>query len=182
MGTLRYLSITSSTMTRAYSYQATETTIEALRQLRAPWQGVHITERAVTVLTTEGITVRITVEESEAEPDFVLSRICAAVVLTSEPWTPAEDFATGRNDIVLFAGATWSVGGGDAEQVVQFSGKPGQQPDDAEILGATTEAVVVAASTGTGLLLRVGIKPGTFECISDRHAIAAYVSERGYTG
>jgi len=40
---------------------------------------------------------------------------------------------------------------------------------------------VIATTTGTGLLLRVGLKPGTVDVVRDQETIAAFLLERGYS-
>ena len=44
----------------------------------------------------------------------------------------------------------------------------------------TTDAVVIAAGTGEGILIRTGVKPGSLEVERDRVAIARFLVARGY--
>ena len=186
---------------REYSFHATDMSVEALRRLKSPWLDATVTTHAVTVSIGVAERVRLAVESTEMEPALEASRLRADVILdaaggaTSEPSLDVGDLALGRNDVVLFAGETWVEGGGTrttghagngtggttaAVQTLQFWGRPGQRPASAAAVCTTTDAIVVAAATGEGLLIRLGIKPLTLDVIRDRGAIARFLIERGY--
>ncbi len=105
----------------------------------------------------------------------------------------ASDFSAGSNDVVLFTGATWSESAArTADSIItdgvephggssmHFSGHPGQLSESAEVVCITTDAVVIATTSGTGMLVRIGLKPNTLDVIQDAEKIAAFVKERGY--
>ena len=136
-----------------------------------------------------GEVILIETEPADVEEAFETFRLNARVTTSDTPPTDAAgEFGLGRNDVVLFTGATWTVANPDALGVklregaaMHFSGHPGQLAEDAEIVCLTTDAIVIATTTGTGLLLRVGLKPGTVDVIDDQTAIATFLVERGYS-
>ena len=145
---------------------------------------------ACVIALADGHTVRIAVGAAEIEDAFDAFRLDASVDSDPDPERSARldadagmiaegsgDFALGGNDVVLFTGATWSNGGSS----MHFSGHPAQLPEDAAIVCLTTDAIVVAATTGNGVLLRTGLKPYTLELTREREAIATFLRERGYT-
>lgn len=178
---------------REYSYQVTERSVEALRLLRAPWAAVIRGTGVVTVHTAAGERVRITVERVEVEGGLEAARIRADLVPEgAEPGldeVPVGDLGLGRNDVVLFNGESWlepvAGGSGDgrgAGQTVQFSGRAGQRSPTATVLCTTTDALVAAAGTGEGMLIRIGVRPGSLDVVTDRVEIARFLVHRGYTG
>lgn len=180
---------------RHYRYQATDDTVEALRLLRGAWTSYRIERSALVVRLADARLVRVDVEQSPVEPDFEVGRLRAALVpdLGGDEM-PAGDFATGRHDVVLLSGATWIEGearavrgddaahAGDGAGAVQFSGSPMQIAESAVAACVTTDAVVLATSAGSGLLVRTGVRPGTIEVVTDRDEIAHFLRGRGYTG
>ena len=174
---------------RQYKFLATEETQEALRLARGVWHGITIEDTAVTVHLVSGDAVRVETEPADVEDAFETFRLNARVDPQPAPPTDAAgEFGLGRNDVVLFTGATWSVNDTEALGVelregaaMHFSGHPGQITDDADVVCLTTDAIVVATTTGTGLLLRVGMKPGSVDVITDQERIAAFLLERGYS-
>lgn len=118
----------------------------------------------------------------------------------------SEDLALPGNDIVLFTGVSWSEpaplhspsrNGAGAEHTevphsvalhagatptstMHFSGHPGQLTESAELVCITTDAVVIAASTGEGILIRTGLAPYTLQVARDAETIAAFLRERAY--
>ncbi len=174
---------------RQYKFLATDETQEALRLARGVWHGITITEMVVTIHLVTGEAVRIETEAADVEDAFETFRLNARVDTEAGPPSDAAgEFGLGRNDVVLFTGATWTVANPETLGVelrdgaaMHFSGHPGQLTADAEIVCLTTDAIVIATTTGTGLLLRVGLKPGSVDVVSDQEAIAAFLLERGYT-
>ena len=174
---------------RQYKFLATEETQESLRLARGVWHGLTIEEKAVTVHLVSGEAVRVETEAVDVEDAFETFRLNASIDPTPpDPTDAAGEFGLGRNDVVLFTGATWTVASTEALGVelragaaMHFSGHPGQLTDDAEVVCLTTDAIVIATTTGTGLLLRVGLKPGTVDVVRDQETIAAFLLERGYS-
>lgn len=173
---------------REYRFLATEETQEALRLTRGVWHGVTIDELHVTIHLVTGEAIRIEAEAADVEDAFEAFRLNARVdPKAAPPRDAAGEFGLGRNDVVLFTGATWTVSNTEALGVelregaaMHFSGHPGQLAEDADVVCLTTDAIVIATITGTGMLLRVGLKPGSVDVVSDQVAIAAFLLERGY--
>ena len=165
-------------------------TQEALRLIRGVWHGITVEPDACSVHLVSGEVIRIDLEAADVEDLFEAYRLNARIDTHAvQPTDAAGEFGLGRNDVVIFTGATWTVN--DAEEVlgaevrdgaaVHFSGHPGQLTADVDVVCLTTDAVVVATTTGAGMLLRVGLKPGSLDVIRDQEAIAAFLLERGYT-
>jgi len=141
--------------------------------------------------------IRIQVEPADVEDLFEAFRIEA--VVDAEPIGYDDDgfeldiplgADEGGNDVVLFTGVTWSEPGAlvvasqddavPSGSAMHFSGHPGQLTESAEVVCITTDAVVIAATTGEGLLVRTGLKPLSLQVIRDRETIAGFLRERGY--
>lgn len=197
---------------RQYRYEATEETVEALRALRAAWVGIRVELRRVTIRLADAREVRLEAERADPERGFEVFRISAAVgSIEPEPagqrartlptFRETPDFAVGRNDVVLFAGATWIEGNAPREdddesgpdrqgapgtsfagagQVFQLSGHPGQISETAAAVCLTTDAVVVATPVGTGFLVRTGLQPTALEVTDDPAELDLFLRERGY--
>jgi len=177
---------------REYRYPATDATIDALRRLRGAWAGYRVTDDALLVALADGGAVRLTVEGAGVEPGFEAFRLSAAPVAmpadgATDPLTPPGAFGQGRNDLVVFTSATWIVGAGasgaggvDPDAVVQFTGAPRQRPDAADAACAVDDALVVATSAGTGVLVRCGLRPYALEVTTESAAIARFLAEREY--
>lgn len=175
---------------REYRFLATVETQEALRLARGMWHGMTIAEEAFTIHLVTGVAVRVYSEPADVEELFETYRLTAALDATpAEPTDAAGEFGLGRNDVVLFTGATWTVADAEAQLGVElrdgaamhFSGHPGQLDEHAEVVCLTTDAFVVATTTGTGLLVRVGLKPGSVSVVTDQDVIQRFLVERGYT-
>jgi hypothetical protein len=174
---------------RQYKFLATDETQEALRLARGVWHGLTIEEAAITLHLVSGTAIRVETEAADVEDVFETFRLNARVDPSPPPPTDAAgEFGLGRNDVVIFTGATWSVTNTESLGVelregaaMHFSGHPGQVTEDAEVVCLTTDAIVVATTTGTGLLMRVGLKPGTVDVFTDQERIAAFLMERGYS-
>jgi hypothetical protein len=175
---------------REYRFLATVETQEALRLARGVWHGLTVADDAVTIHIVTGEAIRVSSEAADVEELFEAYRLNAAVVAAAPaPTDAAGEFGLGRNDVVLFTGATWTVA--DVEErlgvelregaAMHFSGHPGQLSEDAEVVCLTTDAFVVATTTGTGLLFRVGLKPGSVDVVRDPDTIAHFLVERGYS-
>lgn len=183
---------------REYRFLATDETVEALRALRGAWAGYRVEPTGFGVRLEDGRDVCVRIEASEMEPDLPAFRIGATLGPCDEDAAlipdvaelsrarrrldTAPDFAIGRNDIVLFTGATWAVGGPTDGQHTLFSGHPGQLPDTATAVCLTTDAVVVASPVGTGFLVRTGVRPYTIKVTDDSNEIATFLAQRGYDG
>ena len=158
-------------------------------------QAVHVSPEAADVAdvakTTVGGAVDDTVSrngthsDARSEPTFGAGNDVGSEL--------ADDFAAGSNDVVLFTGATWSesaartadsiiTDGGEPHggSSMHFSGHPGQLSESADVVCITTDAVVVATTSGSGMLVRIGLKPNTLDVIRDAETIANFVRERGY--
>ncbi len=147
----------------------------------------------------DGAVVRVQVEPADVEDLFEAFRIeavnatdAAGAFDVERAFEDAGDFAAGGNDIVLFTGVTWSEPGAaiadnataslavPAGSTMHFSGHPGQLSETADVVCVTTDAIVIAASTGEGLLVRTGLAPNTLDVVRDREVIARFLQDRGY--
>ena len=173
---------------RQYRFQATESTVEALRALRGAWRGMAIAEDALHVVLQDGRVVHVTTEAADVEDRFEAFRIMATLAPNAGVFgVPMEDFISGGNDVVLFTGASWSEaldavrGEGIAEgSTMHFSGHPGQLSETAEVVCLTTDAVVIASSAGRGMLIRLGLRPGTLAVERDPDTVREFLVQRGY--
>lgn len=174
---------------REYRFQATPETVEALRLLRGAWRGMMVAEHSVTVVLQDQRAVRIQSDTADVESLFDAYRLQADIEDAEGMYgVPVEAFANGNNDIVLFSGVTWSEpqgavrGEGMAEgSVMHFSGHPGQLTDTAEVACVTTDAFVIAASDGSGVLIRTGLRPGSVEVERNPEKVRAFLVDRGYS-
>lgn len=175
---------------RHYRFEATEETIEALRLLRRAWRDYARDRDGIVIRLVDGPTVRIESDRADVEGQLEAYRLRALQIDRGDDrWRDATGLALGGNDVVLFAGATWIFASAgpqtepsDDEQVMQFSGHPGQIPEEADAVCITTDAVVIASSVGTGILVRLGLRPNSIDVTDDSAEIARFVTERGYVG
>ena len=176
---------------REYRFQATDSTVTELRRLRGAWATFHVDENALVVALADGRVIRVQVESAEIEADFEAFRLEAFHVkgkdaVTTIGFEAPADFGEGDNDIVLFTGATWSEpssvvnGNTDARATMVFSGHPGLLSETAVMVCITTDAIVIAAKTGNGILVRTGLAPNSIDVVRDRDVIAKFLLERGY--
>lgn len=182
---------------REYSFRAADETIEALRRLRRGWAHYRVADEALVVVLADGGHVVVRSESAEVESGLEARRIAAtaadsadgegdeanAEAARSDPGS----LAAGANDVVVFRSETWveapgaaSADGGDPDRTVQFSGSPLQRSPTAAAVCAVDDAFVVASGAGEGVLVRVGLKPGTVEVVTERGEIARFLAERQY--
>jgi hypothetical protein len=171
-----------------YHYQASTEALDALRKLRAPWARLHAIDTAVTIVLADGSAVVVQVEAADVEDAFEAFRLTAmhdpSPMVYGEP---IELFSQPGNDIVVFTGATWSEPNGQLKDplvkdtaVMHFSGHPGQISETAEVVCITTDAVVIATTSGAGLLIRTGLKPYSLDVVRDPDAVREFLLQRGY--
>lgn len=173
---------------RQYHYQATTESLEALRKLRAPWARMHVIDTAVTIVLADGSAVIVQVEAADVEDAFEAFRLAAMHDLNPMVYgDPIETFDAPGNDIVVFTGATWSEPNGQLKDplikdtaVMHFSGHPGQLSETAEIVCLTTDAVVIATTSGAGLLIRTGLKPYSLDVVREPDKVREFLVQRGY--
>lgn len=178
---------------REYRFQATDETVELLRKLRGPWRGFTAAERSFNVVLADGTGINVHVGAADVEDSFEAFRLEALSNPSPEAHgEPAGDFSAGSNDVVLFTGASWSEQAAQPTletvingklpdtSLMNFSGHPGQLSDTADVVCLTTDAIVVAATTGAGLLVRTGLKPYSLDMVRDAETISAFLRERGY--
>jgi hypothetical protein len=173
---------------RQYKYQATEETYEVLRRLRGKWSRLHEADTAVTVVLDDGTGVIIQVEAADVEDAFEAFRLTATLDPSPMVYGEVDDaFAEGGNDVVVFTGATWSEPNAatvdpivSQGSVIHFSGHPGQISDTAEIVCLTSDAVVIATTSGVGMLIRTGLKPYSLDVVRDPAEVRKFLLERGY--
>ena len=174
---------------REYRFQATPESVEALRQLRGAWRGLLVAEHHVTVVLQDQRAVRIQSDTADVESLFDAYRLQAEVESAEGMYgVPVEAFAGGNNDIVLFTGVTWSEPHGAVRaegmaegSVMHFSGHPGQLSETAEVVCVTTDAFVIAAGDGSGMLIRTGLRPGSVEVERNPEKVRAFLVDRGYS-
>lgn len=175
---------------RQHEHRATAETIEALRLLRRPWTGYRATDEALAVVLEDGGVVRLTAEGALVERDLEAYRLTAEQGddRPGGALTDAGDFAAGSNDVVVFRSETWieeappsQNGDSRPESLMQFTGSPLQRSETAVAACTVDDAIVIATTAGTGLLVRCGLKPRTLEVTTDRVVIARFLAERHYT-
>src|SRR5687768_3229429 len=110
---------------RAYSFDVTETTIAALRQLRQPWRGWLLEEKAFKVGLDSNNICLIRIDRIEVEPGLQVSRLQADLVDGSLD-APEASFSAEGNDVVLFNSEFWTDGVSHPND-----GPPGSCPDGA---------------------------------------------------
>lgn len=164
---------------REYGFEASGSTIDALRHLQRPWRGWAATADALLVLSGTGVVVRIEAESAEPEAMLAVARLRAGVVRESDVpggAVPEGDsaFGVGPNEVVLFNSETW------VEEDVQIWGPPGARPDDARASCIVTDALLLDSLHGERLLVRCAPPPDGFELLRDPEEIAEYVAARGY--
>ena len=133
--------------------------------------------------------MRIQSDTADVESLFDAYRLEAEVQSADGMYgVPVEAFAHGNNDIVLFTGVTWSEPQGTVRAegmsdnaVMHFSGHPGQLSETAEVVCVTTDAFVIAASDGSGVLIRTGLRPGSVEVERNPEKVRAFLVDRGYS-
>lgn len=190
---------------RQYRWEATATTIEALRRLRASWAGYVIGELSFTAHLADGDVVRVEMEPVDVEGVFDAYRVSASVNPvprtfeeldgdTPKDWPTgpiisAGTLEDGPNDVVLFTGASWSEPLPNAlspdlgpSAIISFSGSSSQLTTTAEIVCITTDAFVVASAGGEGILVRSGLKPESVQVVVDQTEVRNFLIERGYVG
>ena len=190
---------------RDYRWEATDATLDALRRLRAPWAGYIVGVLSFTVLLADGDSVRVEMEPVDVEGVFDAHRVSASVNAVpkteeeldgdlpkdwpTEPVVKPRSFAVGGNEVVTFSGASWSeptdqnlVAQLGLAAVMTFSGASTSLSDTAEIVCITTDAFVVASSTGEGILVRSGLKPESVEFVDDQTDVRKFLVARGYVG
>jgi hypothetical protein len=64
---------------------------------------------------------------------------------------------------------------------MHFSGHPGQLSETAEVVCVTTDAFVIAASDGSGVLIRTGLRPGSVEVERNPEKVRTFLVDRGYS-
>lgn len=174
---------------REYRFQATPESVEALRLLRGAWRGMMVAEHHVTVVLQDQRAVRIATDTADVESLFDAFRLNAEIEESTGVFgVPVPSFADGGNDIVLFSGVTWSepqgtvrADGMSEQSVMHFSGHPGQLTESAEVVCITTDAFVVAAADGSGVLFRTGLRPGSIEVERNPEKVRAFLVDRGYS-
>lgn len=190
---------------RDYRWEATDATLDALRRLRAPWAGYIVGVLSFTVLLADGDFVRVEMEPVDVEGVFDAHRVSASVNPApkteeeldgdlpkdwpTEPVLEPRSLALGDNEVVTFSGASWSEPTDEnlvtelgLAAVMTFSGASSSLSDTAEIVCITTDAFVVASSSGEGILVRSGLKPESIEFTDDQTDVRKFLVERGYTG
>jgi hypothetical protein len=195
---------------REYRFQATDSTVEALRRLRSGWSHFVQGEMQCTIMLVDGDSIVIEVDTVDVEGVFDAYRMSARRVPSGETVAPETHgilnhatngngtghslsgyahgaFARGANDVVLFSGASWSepvgsvhANGLSESALLLFSGHVGQVTETAEIVCITTDAFVVASPTGVGLLFRTGLKPESVEVVKDADKVREFLLQRGY--
>ncbi len=172
-----------------YRFQATPESVEALRLLRGAWRGMMVAEHSITVVLQDQRAVRIQSDTADVESLFDAYRLQADIEDAEGMYgVPVDAFANGNNDIVLFTGVTWSEPPGSVRAegmaegaVMHFSGHPGQLSETAEVVCITTDAFVIAASDGSGVLIRTGLRPGSVEVERNPEKVRAFLVDRGYS-
>lgn len=148
-----------------------------------------VAEHHIMVVLHDQQAIRIQSDVVDVEGLFDAYRISAEVVSADGLFgVPVAAFADGGNDIVLFSGVTWSepqgavrAEGMSEQSVMYFSGHPGQLTETAEVVCITTDAFVIAATDGSGVLIRTGLRPGALEVERNPEKVRTFLVDRGYS-
>ena len=167
---------------RDYSFIADTDSLEALRRLRRGWAGWELAEGEFRVRLREGGTVRAHVDRALIESAFEVSCLVADFLPDSST-LPSRDsaFTSHANEVAVFRGVTWLEPRPDlgADHSIQYSGIPGFPiPETAVAKCDFTDAVAVATE-GTGLVVRIALRPGWLEVVEDATEVAEFLSLRG---
>ncbi len=168
---------------RDYSFIADVDSLDALRRLRRGWAAWELAEGEFRVRLREGGTVRVHLDRAEIETGFEVSCLVADFVL-GDSTLPARDsaFTSQANDVTVFRGVTWlekrpELG---ADHSVQFSGSAAIEiPDSAVAKCDFTDAIVIS-SEGTAILVRLALRPGWLEVVTDPEAVAKFLEIRDF--
>lgn len=166
-----------------YTFIADTDSLEALRRLRRGWAGWELAEGEFRVRLRDGGTVRLHVDRAEIEPGFEVSCLVADFLPQSES-LPVRDsaFTSHANEVAVFRGVTWLERRPDLgpEHSIQYSGIPGFDiPDSAVAKCDFTDAVAVTTE-GAALVVRLALRPGWLELVSDPEEVTRFLTLRGY--
>jgi hypothetical protein len=166
-----------------YTFVADTDSLEALRRLRRGWAGWELAEGEFRVRLRDGGTVRLHVDRAEIEPGFEVSCLVADFLPRAES-LPVRDsaFTSHPNEVAVFRGVTWLERRPDLgpEHSIQYSGIPGFDiPESAVAKCDFTDAVAVTAE-GVALVVRLALRPGWLELLSDPEEVAKFLALRGY--
>jgi hypothetical protein len=166
-----------------YTFVADTDSLEALRRLRRGWAGWEMAEGEFRVRLREGGTVRLHVDRAEVERDFEVS--CLVADFTSgEGELPSRDsaFTSHDNEVAVFRGVTWLERRPDLgpHHSIQYSGIPGIEiPEEAVARCDFTDAVAITTE-GAAMVVRLALRPGWLELVSDPREVETFLSLRGF--
>jgi hypothetical protein len=167
-----------------YTFIADTDSLEALRRLRRGWAGWELAEGEFRVRLRDGGTVRLHVDRAEVEPGFEVSCVVADFLPEEENLPPRDSaFTSHRNEVAVFRGVTWLERRPDLgpDHTIQFSGIPGFDiPDTAVAKCDFTDAVAITTE-GVGLVVRLALRPGWLELVSDPDEVAKFLGLRGFS-
>lgn len=167
-----------------YTFVADTDSLEALRRLRRGWAGWELAEGEFRVRLRDGGTVRLHVDRAVIETGFEVSCLVADY-LPSEELIPRRDsaFTSHANEVAVFRGVTWLERRPDLgpEHSIQYSGIPGFEiPESAVAKCDFTDAVAITTE-GAGLVVRLALRPGWLEVISDAEEVSKFLALRGFS-
>ena len=167
-----------------YTFVADTDSLEALRRLRRGWAGWELAEGEFRVRLRDGGTVRLHVDRAEVEPGFEVSCVVADF-LPGEENLPLRDsaFTSHGNEVAVFRGVTWLERRPDLgpDHTIQFSGIPGFEiPETAVAKCDFTDAVAITTE-GVGFVVRLALRPGWLELVSDPDEVAKFLLLRGFS-
>jgi hypothetical protein len=167
----------------SYTFVADTDSLEALRRLRRGWAGWEIAEGEFRVRLRDGGTVRLHVDRAEAEPGFEVSCVVADYLAEEEALPPRDSaFTSNDNEVSVFRGVTWLERRPDLgpDHTIQYSGIPGIEiPDVAVAKCDFTDAVAITAE-GAAMVVRLALRPGWLELVSDPQEVASFLALRGF--
>jgi hypothetical protein len=168
---------------RDYSFIADVDSLDALRRLRRGWAGWEFAEGEFRVRLRDGGTVRAHVDRAEIETGFEVSCLVADFV-PDQSELPARDsaFTSHANEVTVFRGVTWLEMRPDLgpQHSIQFSGSPSLEiPGTAVAKCDFTDAMAVS-SDGTTIIVRIALRPGWLEVVTDEEEIAKFLELRAF--
>lgn len=168
---------------RDYSFIADTDSLDALRRLRRGWAGWELAEGEFRVRLRDGGTVRAHVDRAEIEPGFEVSCLVADFLPDATELPPRDSsFTSHGNDVAVFRGVTWLEARPDLgpDHSIQFSGIPGLEIPETAIAKCDFTDAIAVTTEDAALVVRLALRPGWLEVVSEPEEVARFLELRGF--